>query len=57
MLDVSSLLTEWESEIQQLELAIQHEKAHQQLRRLRLRLRTAYQSRALLTGLGQQLLA
>ncbi len=57
MLEVTSLLTEWESEIQQLELAIQHEKVYQRLRRLRQQLRAAYQSRTLLTGLGQQLLA
>lgn len=57
MLDVTTLLTEWTSEIQQLELAIQHEKVQRQLRRLQRRLQAAHQSYALLTSLGQQLLA
>lgn len=57
MPDVTFLLTEWASEIQQLEVAIQHEKVQQQQRRLRRRLQAAHQSRELLMGLRQQLLA
>ncbi len=57
MVEFTSLLTEWETEIQQLEVAIQHEKTRRQQQQLRLRLRKACQSRQLLAGLSQQLLA
>ena len=55
MVHITSLLTEWETEIQLLELTLQQTKPSQQKQQLRLRLRTAYQSQQLLCGLSQQL--
>jgi len=57
MVDITSLLTEWETEIQQLEVILQQKKPRRQQQRLRLRLQAAYQSKQLLNGLGQQLFA
>lgn len=57
MVDLTSLLTEWETEIQHLEAVMQQQPPRQrQQRQLRQRLRQAYQLKQLLTGLGQQLL-
>jgi hypothetical protein len=54
--ELTSLLTEWETEIQHLEAVIRHQPPRQQ-RQLRRRLHQAYRSQQLLTGLSQQLLA
>jgi hypothetical protein len=55
MRELTSLLTEWETEIQYLEAVIRQQQPRQQ-RQLRRRLHQAYQSKQLLTGLSQQLL-
>ena len=56
MLEFKLLLTEWETEIHRLEVAIKHVGVRHQRRCLQLSLRNAYQSMQLLHGLSQQLL-